>query len=316
VHTRREPEKLRLLVQHALIESAISSNRIEGIVIEPPRVDPVVLGHARLTDRDEEEVRGYRQALTWIHKDHRSIPVSIETILRLHFLSHGKTGDAGRFKTKDSDIIIERYPDGRTRIRFKAVPAAETAGRMKEFVRLWDDCLAERWAPAPIALAFANLDFQCIHPFRDGNGRVWRLLLLLMLYHAGFEVGRFVSIERLIEQSKERYYETLEQSSTAWHEGRNDPWPYTNFVLSVLKNAYGEFEQRVRDVRSPRGSKSALVEEAILARTGNFTLSAIERDCPGVSRDLIRRILGRLRNKGAIESIGRGPGAEWRKRAQ
>jgi Fic family protein len=304
---------MHVLREHALIESAISSNRIEGVVVEPARVDQVVLGRVRLVDRDEQEIRGYRQALDWIHKNSRSIPVSVETILWLHYLSHGQAGDAGQFKTKDSDII-ERYPDGRSRVRFKTVPARETAVRMAEFVDLWADSLREQWAPPMIALAAANLDFLCIHPFRDGNGRVSRLLLLLMAYHLGFDVGRYVSIERLIEQQKERYYETLEQSSAGWHEDRNDPWPYTNFVLATWKSAYVEFEQRVAQVTSPRGSKSRLVEAAIAAKRGNFTLIELERDCPGVSRDLIRRVLGELRKQSVIESVGRGPGAEWRKK--
>jgi len=118
LYTGREPERLRVLREHALIESAISSNRIEGVVVEQARVEQVVLGRSVLKDRDEQEVRGYREALSWIHENHRSIRISAETILRLHFLSHGQTGDAGQFKVKDSDII-EKYPDGRTRVRFK-----------------------------------------------------------------------------------------------------------------------------------------------------------------------------------------------------
>jgi Fic family protein len=313
LHGRREPERLRALREHAVIESSVSSNRIEGVVVEPARVEPVVLGHGRLTDRDEQEVRGYRQALEWIHGNALSIQISVDAIQRLHFFCHGPAGDAGQFKTRDSDII-EKYPDGRSRVRFKTVPAAETPDKMAEFVRLWEDCLREQWAPPLLALAAANLDFLCIHPFRDGNGRVSRLLLLLMSYHLGFEVGRYISIERLIEQHKERYYETLELSSAGWHEGHNDPWRYTNFVLSTLKSAYTEFERRVGETASPRGSKSVLVEAAILAKTGSFTLTGLERECPGVSRDLIRRVLGELRKKGAVESIGRGPGAAWQKK--
>lgn len=136
-----------------------------------------------------------------------------------------------------------------------------------------------------------------------------------MAYRLGFEVGRYISIERLIEQHKERYYETLEQSSAGWHEGGNNQWPYASFVQSTLKNAYGELEERLGQVTSPRGSKSALVQAAVQAKTGHFTLAALERQCPGVSRDLIRRVLGDLREKGLIESVGRGPGAEWRKKS-
>jgi Fic family protein len=313
LHYKREPEQLRTLRQHALVESAISSNRIEGVVISQARLQQVVLGQDRLTDRDEQEVRGYREALTWIHDHHATIPVSVETILRLHFLSHGQTGDAGQFKTRDSDIA-EKYPDGRSRIRFHTVSAAQTAARTADFISAWADCLRERWAPPPIALAAVNLDFLGIHPFRDGNGRVSRLLLLLMAYHLGFEVGRYLSLERLIEQSKDRYYETLEMSSVGWHENANDLWPYANFILTTLKSAYSELEGRLVSTPAIRGSKTSLIQQTVAGKITPFTLTELERDCPTVSRDLIRRVLAELRAQGTIESIGRGPGAVWRKR--
>src|SRR5207245_2250946 len=173
------------------------------------------------------------------HERGTELPLSEKTIRQLHRLARGQVGDAGEFKTKPSDII-EKHPDGRTRIRFRTVTPAKTLAFVAESLELWQDCLRERWVPREVALAAWNLDFLCIHPFRDGNGRVSRLLLLLMCYHLGYEVGRYVSLERLIEQNKERYYETLEQSSQGWHEGAHDPWPYVNFLLFILKTAYGE----------------------------------------------------------------------------
>ena len=195
--------------EHALIESAVSSNRIEGVTVEPGRVKAVVLGKTLLQDRDEEEVRGYRQALDVIHKRGVDLPISEETILELHRLARGDIWDAGKYKEKDGDII-ERYPDGRQRVRFKTVPTAKTPAAMDRLLEMWGLCLKERWVHPLVALAAFNLDFLCIHPFRDGNGRVFRLLLLLQTYHLGYEVGRYISLERLIEENKERYYETLE----------------------------------------------------------------------------------------------------------
>jgi Fic family protein len=210
------------LREHALIESAVSSNRIEGVEVEQARIGTLVFGKPLLRDRDEEEVRGYRDALQLIHEQGTKLPVSEETILKLHRLTRGEIWDAGQYKEKDSDII-EKYPDGRERVRFKTVSAAETAGCMQELIERWHDCVREHWVHPLIALAAFNLDFLCIHPFRDGNGRVSRLLLLLQCYHLGYEVGRYISLERIIEQNKERYYETLEQSSQGWHEGKHDP---------------------------------------------------------------------------------------------
>jgi Fic family protein len=173
--------------------------------------------------------------------------------------------------------------------------------------------LREKWIHPLIALAAFNLDFLCIHPFRDGNGRVSRLLLLLQAYHLGYEVGRYISIERLIEEQKGRYYETLEQSSQGWHEGKNDPWPFINFTLFVFKTAYREFERRVGETKSPRGAKTALVITAINKMPGNFRISDLQRECPGVSIDMLRRILKDLKSKGLVQCLGRGPSADWKR---
>src|SRR5881628_2636099 len=187
--TRQSPQRLKALREHALIESAVSSNRIEGVVVDRSRIGTVVFGQSRLRHRDEEEVRGYRDALALIHEQDAKLPVSEKTILRLHRLSRAEIGDAGRYKEKDSDII-EKYPDGRVRVRFKTVTAVQTPAYMRELVEAWQDCLREHWVPPLIAVAAMNLDFLCIHPFRDGNGRVSRLLMLLQYYHLGYEVGR------------------------------------------------------------------------------------------------------------------------------
>lgn len=175
-------------------------------------------------------------------------------------------------------------------------------------------CLDEAWVPPLIALAAFNLDFLCIHPFRDGNGRVSRLLWLLQSYQSGYEVGRYVSLERLIEQNKDRYYETLERSSQGWHEGRHDPWPYINYVLFIMKTAYREFAERVGETKVPRGVKTDQVQAAIQQFTAEFTLSQLELRCPGVSRDMVRRVLREQQAVGKVECQGRGPAATWRRK--
>ena len=311
--TRQSPQRLRVLREHALIESAVSSNRIEGIEIEKARVGTIVFGTPMLRDRNEEEIRGYREALRLIHEEAVGLPISQETVLKLHQLARGEIWDAGHYKDKNSDII-ERYADGASRIRFKTVSAVETPAFMGELVELWKQSLDEGWTHPLIALASFNLDFLRIHPFRDGNGRVSRLLMLLQCYHLGYEVGRYISLERIIEQNKERYYETLEQSSMGWHNGKHNPWPYIIYVLFVMKAAYREFEERLGRTQSPRGTKTEMIETAVNALSGEFTLSQLERACPGVSRDMIRRILRGLQKAGHVECLGRGPGARWRKR--
>jgi Fic family protein len=313
--TRQAPQKLKVLREHALIESAVSSNRIEGVTVDKARVATVIFGKSLLRDRDEEEVRGYRDALKLIHEQGAKLSISEQTIKKLHRSIRGDIWDAGKYKEQDSDII-EKFPDGRERVRFKAVAAAETAAYMRQLVDLWNRALRERSVHPLIALAAFNLDFLCIHPFRDGNGRVSRLLLLLQCYHLGFEVGRYISIERLIEENKERYYETLEQSSQRWHDGKHDPWPYVNYLLYILKSACKEFEERVGKTISPKGAKTELITAAISRFPSAFRVSDIQRQCPAVSVDLVRQVLKNLRSSGRVKCLGRGQSAEWQRTAK
>ena len=310
--THQSPQKLKLLREHALIESAISSNRIEGVEVDKSRVGTLIFGKPVLRDRDEEEVRGYRDALKLIHESGAKLPISEATIRRLHKLCRGEIWDAGAYKEKDVDII-QTFADGRSRVRFKTLPAKQTPKAMAEMVELWQRGVREKWVHPLMLAAALNLDFLCIHPFRDGNGRASRLLFLLACYHCGIEAGRYVSLERLIEQNKERYYEVLEQSSARWHEGKHDPWPTMNFLLFILTQACKEFEQRVGQLKSPRGEKTAMVLAAIDRQVGSFRVADLRADCPGVGLDLIRHVLDRLRNENKVECLGTGRSARWQK---
>jgi Fic family protein len=308
---RQSPQRLKVLREHALIESAISSNRIEGVEVDKSRVGTLIFGKPALRDRDEEEVRGYRDALKLIHESGANLPITEATVKKLHKLCRGEIWDAGQYKEKDVDIV-QTYADGRSRVRFKTVPAKQTPKAMAETVELWQRGVREKWVQPLVLAAALNLDFLCIHPFRDGNGRVSRLLFLLACYHCGIEAGRYVSLERLIEQNKERYYEVLEQSSQRWHDGKHDPWPTMNFLLFTLMQACKEFEQRVGQVKAPRGAKTALIQAAVEAQPGPFRVSDLQHACPGVSLDMIRRVLKDLRGT-KVECLGRGQNAQWRR---
>ena len=310
--TRQAPQRLKVLREHALIESAVSSNRIEGVEVDQSRVGTLMFGKPALRDREEEEVRGYRDALRLIHEQGAKLPITEATIKRLHKLCRGDIWDAGQYKEKDVDII-QTYADGRSRVRFKTVPARKTRAAMTELTRLWQRGMKERWAQPVVLAAALNLDFLCIHPFRDGNGRVSRLLFLLACYHCGLEVGRYISLERLVEQNKERYYEVLEQSSARWHDGKHDAWPAMNFLLFILTQACKEFEQRVGQLKSPRGEKTAMVLAAIARQIGTFRVADVQAECPGVGLDLIRQILARLQKEKKVKALGTGRGAKWEK---
>lgn len=224
-------------------------------------------------------------------------------------------GDARSYKEKDSDII-ERFPDGRERVRFKTVPAKDTPRAMHDIVKLWNQGMEERKVPRPVLLDAWNLDFLCIHPFRDGNGRVSRLLVLLQSYHLGYEVGRYISIERHIEQNKDRYYETLEQNSKSWHETKHNPRPYIHFILFTLKEAYKELEEQVGQFKSHRGTKTELVLAAIAGLNDDFSIRDIQAKCPAASVDMIRKVLKKERDARTVECLGRGRDAKWHRIAK
>ncbi|MCB4792662.1 MAG: Fic family protein [Elusimicrobia bacterium] len=307
---KQAPQKLKLLREHALIESAVSSNRIEGVEVKKSRIGTLIFGKPSLHDRNEEEVQGYRDALNLIHTSVKELPLAEKTILSLHKLCRGEVWDAGKYKEKDVDII-QKYADGRQRVRFRTVAPQETPAMLKQTITLWNNGIREKWIHQFILLGALNLDFLCIHPFRDGNGRVSRLLFLLSCYHLGIDVGRYISLERLIENNKERYYETLEESSFKWHEGKHNPWPYINFLMYIIKSAYKEFKERAGNVKESRGAKTDIIYSAIKQRKIPFTVSEIQKECPGVSIDMIRHLLKQLKINRKVKCLGRGKFAKW-----
>jgi len=233
-------------------------------------------------------------------------------ILRLHALAQGGTsGDAGRWKEAQNEII-ELRPDGRREVRFTPVAPKLVPAAMDELCLSYRTALDQRQVVALMAISALVLDFLCVHPFRDGNGRVSRLLTLLALYQHGYNVGRYVSLERLVEQTKESYYETLKTSSGGWHEGKHDILPWFNYFISTLRLAYREFEDRAGRQRPARGSKAELIAYALETIQSPFGIADVERLCPNVSRDMIRVILNRWRKDGRLEVLGRGRDAKWR----
>ena len=298
LYERQSPQLLKSLKEMALIESAESSNRIEGVTVERNRLRPLVIGNTRPRDRSEEEIVGYRMALNWIHTDYSKIPVTPDTCLRLHALAQGGTsGDAGQWKKTQNDII-EIFPDGRREVRFQPLAPDLVPKSMEELCLVYRHAVDQLKVTPLLATACFVLDFLCIHPFRDGNGRISRLLTLLLCYHHGHEVGRYISFERIVEQTKEDYYETLKASSVDWHEGEHDVIPWFTYLLSVWRRAYREFEERAERQRPKRGSKTDLVEYSLGNMIGPFGIADVERLCPNVSRDTIRLVMNRWREPG------------------
>ncbi len=309
--TRQSPQALKALRDTAIIQSAESSNRIEGVTVDPARLYPLVLGQAKPRDRSEQEVQDYRRALNENHSDYAALSITPDTLQRLHALCQSASGDAGQFKRVDNDIV-EFLPGQAPVVRFRCVKAAETPVAVEELCQHYQHALDQENIPPLIAIAALVLDFLCIHPFRDGNGRVSRLLTLLALYQHGYEVGRYISLERLMEESREDYYECLRLSSSRWHDGKHELTPWFDFIFAVIRRAYIELEERAGQVEAPRGAKSERVLAAIRAQPGEFRLRDLERDCPGVGREWIRTLLAELKKSGEVACRGRGPGARWR----
>jgi Fic family protein len=312
LYEKQSPQMLKSLREMALIESAESSNRIEGVTVDRNRLRPLIIGNTRPRDRSEEEIVGYRMALNWIHTDHSKIPVTPETCLRLHALAQGGTsGDAGQWKTTQNDII-EILPDGRRELRFRPLGPDLVPKAMEELCVAYRHAINQLQVTPLLATTCFVLDFLCIHPFRDGNGRISRLLTLLLCYHHGHEVGKYISFERIVEQTKEDYYETLKASSVDWHEGGHDVIPWFTYLLSVWRRAYREFEERAERKRTKRGSKTELVEYVLDSMISPFGIADVEQLCPSVSRDTIRLVMNRWREQGRLEMMGKGRDAKWR----
>ena len=312
LYAKQSPQILKTLVEIALIESAESSNRIEGVTVDRQRLKPLIIGHSRPRDRSEEEVAGYRKALDLIHKKHKNLEITAETVKELHRLSHAETGDAGHWKTKNNEII-RKNPDGTAEVIFKPLEAQLVPKAIGQLCLAYKYSIDQLKYPDLYAVACLVLDFLCIHPFRDGNGRVSRLLTLLALYHHGYEVGKYISLERIIEQSKETYYEALQKSSKDWHEAKHDISPWLYYFLGTINSAYKEFEQRAGSIKSPKGAKTEIVAQTINNQQGEFSITDIERLCPGVSRDMIRLVFRHLKKERKIICLGKGQSAKWKR---
>ena len=307
---RQKPEVLEVLREQAIIQSVESSNRIEGVTVARNRLRPLVIGRAKPRDRSEEELAGYRTALDWIFSRKNRVAVSPDVIRRLHALAQGgSSGDAGEWKKRDNEVV-EILANGERSIRVVPVSARETPATAEMLCHRYRAAIDEERIPPLLIVATFIFDLLCIHPFRDGNGRVSRLVTSLLLQAQGFQVARYISLERIIEESKEDYYRILKLCSQGWHEGKNEILPWWNYFLSMLRRAYKEFESQVESVEA-RPAKSDLVRRTVLGQVEPFTLADMAVQLPSASRQLIKKVLAELKNAGQVRLSGRGRGARW-----
>jgi len=308
---KQKAEVLEGLQTVAAIESTDSSNRLEGIIAPKARIRALVKDRVEPRDRSEQEIAGYRDAMELIHQAGKDMPVSSNVVLQLHSRLYTYMSEAGGCWKSTDNEIVEKDADGNTtRVRFKAVSAVATPQAMQDLVENYDQAIADGLDPIVIIPLFI-LDFLCIHPFRDGNGRVSRLLTGQLLYRAGYNVGRYISLERLLLETSETYYETLERSSQGWHENEHDALSWVRYFWGVILSAYQEFEERVGNIEAGSGSKSKRVREAVERKVVPFRSAELKSEVPDISRDTIRLVLREMKKEGRIRSEGHGRGVRW-----
>lgn len=298
---------LTQLVEIAKIQSTEASNKIEGIYTSAERLKSLITNKTMPRTRNEQEIAGYRDVLATIHENHDFIPVKPSILLQLHrdlYKFHGRA-TGGSYKTADN-VIAEEDSAGNQFVRFAPVPAWETPEAIEALCAAFDEIISKEDADPLLIIPMFILDFLCIHPFNDGNGRMSRLLTLLLLYRAGYIVGKYISIEKMIEKTKETYYEALQYSSTGWHEEENDYIPFTTYMLGVIVAAYREFSSRVKLLNTSGMSKPERIREIIKETLGKITKAEIAEKCPDISQTTIQRTLNDLVADGEILKIGGG----------
>lgn len=295
------------LLEIAKIQSTEASNRIEGIITTDERLKRIVREKTTPKSRNEREIAGYRDVLTTIHENYDYIPVRPGMILQLHrdLYRYSGLSIGGHFKNSDN-VIAEDLPDGSRRVRFTPVPAWETTEIMDTLCETINTALSDPEMDPLLLIPMFILDFLCIHPFNDGNGRMSRLLTLLLLYRSGYIVGKYISIEKIIADTKESYYEALQDSSIDWHEGTNDYYPFVRYMLGAIIAAYREFSIRADILVTKELSKPDRVREIIKNTSGRITKAEIMEQCPDISQKTVERALKELMTKSEIIKIGGG----------
>ena len=291
----------------AIVQSVKSSNAIEGIVTSDERIEEIVNQNSKPLNHNENEIAGYRDALNEIHLHYDDIEFNEDTILRLHEIMLNYTGaeDAGKYKI-NNNYIIEEDKQGNRKVRFKPLDAKETPKAMEQLVLAYNDACNNININQLLLIPCVILDFLCIHPFRDGNGRMSRLLTLLLLYKNGFDVGKYISFEEQINNSKGNYYEALRLSSIDWEENKHSYVPYIENFLSTLYMCYKELDKRFSVVNSNKITKKARIEATVLNNLTPISKAEICKILPDVSSTTVEAVLGNMVKNGTIKIIGSG----------
>ena len=310
-----EYEKIFIeLEKIAKIQSVKSSNAIEGIVTSDERIIEIVNQNSKPLNHNENEIAGYRDSLNEIHLYYEDIEFNENTILRLYEILMSYTGaeDAGKYKT-NNNYIIEEDKEGNRKVRFKPLEAKETPSAMEQLILAYNDACNNANINQLLLIPCVILDFLCIHPFRDGNGRMSRLLTLLLLYKNGFDVGKYISFEEQINNNKGNYYEALRLSSIDWIDNKQSYIPFIENFLSTIYMCYKELDKRFSVVNSNKITKKARIEATVLNNLTPISKAEICKILPDVSGTTVEAVLGTMVKKGVIKIIGSGRNTKYLK---
>lgn len=299
-----QPESFEKLAAVARVQSIGSSNKIEGIETTDARLEALAAGKIVPRNRDECEIAGYRYVLDLIHERYAHIAATPNVILQLHrdLFDMERASFAGRWKDSDN-AIVERLPGGRLRTRFEPTSAAATSDAVESLCRTYNESIEQGVFSPLLCVAQFVFDFVSIHPFVDGNGRMSRLLMLLLLYQNGYLVGKYISLEGKIERTKQTYYEVLQNSSAGWATRENDYLPFVTYFLGIVLSCYRELDEKLSTINASIGNEG-LIRDCLTKAIVPISKREIERSCPTLSTRTIERTLQKMVKEGAVLKIG------------
>lgn len=299
-----KPESFERLAAVARVQSIGSSNKIEGIETTDARLEALAAGKVAPQNRDEREIAGYRYVLDLIHERYAHIAATPNVILQLHrdLFDMERASFAGRWKDSDN-AIVERLPGGRLRMRFEPTSAAATPDAVESLCRTYNESIEQGVFSPLLCVAQFVFDFVSIHPFVDGNGRMSRLLMLLLLYQNGYLVGKYISLEGKIERTKQTYYEVLQNSSAGWATRENDYLPFVTYFLGIVLSCYRELDEKLSTINASIGNEG-LIRDCLTKAIVPISKREIERSCPTLSTRTIERTLQKMVKEGAVLKIG------------
>lgn len=306
LYIRQKPVELDRLIEMAKIQSTESSNKIEGIETTSARVRQIVQEKTTPRNRDELEIAGYRDILKTIHNNYEHIPLASNVVLQLHrdLLSYTDKSFGGQFKNTQN-YISETCADGSVATRFTPLAPYETPQAVETICVNCKQALDQEVIDPLILIPIFISDFLCIHPFNDGNGRMSRLLTTLLLYKSGYMVGRYISVEKKIEKTKDTYYDVLAQVSDSWHDGNNDYTPFIKYLLGIILHCYKDFEKRIGSI-DHKSTPYDIVRKAVSEKLGKFTKKEILEQCPSIQSSSVEAALKKLKEEGYILMQGGG----------